>query len=263
MTDTADNAPEVEAQAETPETISNVVEAAPEAAPEAVQDKLDFVLDKYRKEGRTDQEAAIEQAKAYKELQSKFGAFTGAPDEYTIELPEEMADRINMEDFADDPLIGEFKDMAKELGINGEAFNKLAALHFKGLLADQQSFEEIRKEEFEALGKNGARRLENISDWSKNNLDAETAKALEDALTSARAVGAIEALIAKTRNAGQVDQVQPAPSISKQELSDMQMAKDEYGNPKMSTDKEYAAKVRGLYAQMYGNQPHNVTIGAR
>lgn len=258
MTDTAENAPE----ASTVQTVEAVAEPTQEGVSPAVVEpqSLDFVLDKYRKEGRTDQESALEQAKAYKELQSKFGAFTGAPEEYAVELPEDMADRIDLAEFADDPLLGEFKETAKELGINNESFNKLAALHFKGLLADQQSFESIREEEFKALGKDGGRRLENITDWAKGNLDAETASALEDSMTSARAVGAIEALIAKTRNAPQMDQSVPAQQHSQQELASMLTAKDEYGAPKMN-NKEYAAKVRGLYNQRYGEKPHSVTIG--
>lgn len=261
MTDTADNAPEAapeSTEAATPDNAQVVADAVAEKQ-EASTD-FDFVLDKYKADGRSSQDAANEQAKAYGELQSKFGSFTGAPEEYEVKLSDEMAEHINIEDYTDDPLLNDFKDVAKEMGINGEGFNKMTEMYFKSQLAEVEAMDTVRAEEMKALGNNAERRLENIQDWAKQNLDSDTGEALAAAMTSAGAVQAIEAVIAKTRNAPQVQELVSAPAVSHEELKAMQVAKDEFGNPKMN-DKAYRAKVNKLYDQRFGAEPHKVTVG--
>lgn len=257
MTDTAD-APETTEAA--PSTNEQAVADAINAQASSDEPDFGFVLDKYRADGRSDQDAAMEQAKAYKELQSKFGAFTGAPDDYELALSEEMSERIDIEDYKDDPILEEARSMAKEMGINNDGFNKLTELYFKGQLADIDAMENVREEEMKALGSRAQARLENITAWASSNFDAETNEKIGGLLTSAQNVEVVEALIAKSRNAPQVNDVNPAPAISHSELVAMQTAKDEFGNPKMN-DPEYRAKVQKLYSQRFGEQPHNVTVG--
>lgn len=254
MTDTAENAPEnVEQSNDT--IVSDMVS---DSAPADID--FSFIHDKYKKEGRSDQEAAFEQAKAYTELQKRFGAFIGAPDEYEIGLSDELKDRINLEEFSDDPLLEDAKSMAKEWGMSNERFNEMVGLFFKHQLSQDEAFENYKNEELKALGSNGQRRLDNIQQWAKANLDAENSEALFDALTSSRSVKAVEALIAKTRNVHQVHNEPSAPAINADKLKEMQAAKDQYGNPKMN-DPAYAKEVRRLYGLLYGEEPHTVTIG--
>lgn len=250
MTDTAE-APDL-----TPEPS---IESQVTSTPEPDQD-FSFVLDKYRADGRTDQEAALEQAKAYGELQKKFGSFTGAPDEYEFAIPEGAEEHISLDDLKDDPIYTEYKDIAKEMGINNEGFNKLAELYIKGQLADVEAGKLVYEEEMKALGNDGQRRLENISDWAKAQLSAEDSEALLGSLTSAASVRAIESMIAKTMPAQQAQDTPAAPSIDKGKLRDMMIAKDEFGNPKMN-DPAYKKQVDQLYARLYGAEPHTVTIG--
>jgi hypothetical protein len=101
MTDTAENAPVETTEAQP--TDADVVAQAVTEQTEASND-FEFVLDKYRAEGRSDIDAAFEQAKAYKELQSKFGSFTGAPEAYELGLAEEIGEKFNVEDLSDDPI---------------------------------------------------------------------------------------------------------------------------------------------------------------
>jgi len=265
MTDTADNAPDE--AVETPaaeeglnENAQAVADAVSEKTGEPSTDDFEFVLDKYKADGRTDTEAAMEQAKAYKELQSKFGAFTGAPEEYEVAVSEAMSEHINLEDFKDDPILEEAKTMAKEMGLNNEGFNAFAELYFKGQVADTQAMDAHRDEEMKALGNNAQRRLDNITDWAKHHLDADTGDKLTGALTSAAAVEAVEAVISRTRNAPQVNDAPPAEAISHEKIKAMQMEKDEFGNSKMN-DPEHRAKVQRLYSQRFGDEPQNRTIG--
>lgn len=277
MTDTANTAPD----ASTPDATSDSAPAVEgtndqsntnaQAVADAIADKtgkpgesvstdFDFVLDKYRAEGRSDSDAAMEQAKAYKELQSKFGAFTGAPEEYEVSLSEEMSERINLEDFKDDPILEEAKAMSKEMGINNEGFNRLTELYFKGQLADTEAIAAAQEDEMKALGPNAQRRLDNLSDWAKHHLDSETTEKLESAMISASAVEAIEAVIAKTRNAVQATDAAPANDISHEKLREMMNAKDDFGNPKMN-NKEYARQVDKLYSQKFGDEPRKTIVG--
>ncbi len=256
MTDTA----EAPAQEPTQEPIQEQSNADIVAG--AVEEATDysFVLDKYRAEDRTDSEAAIEQAKAYKELQGKFGSFTGAPEEYDIALSEELSEKINLEDFSEDPILQDAKEMAKEWGMSNDGFNQMAELYFRGQLADVEAADQVREQEFKALGNNAQRRLDNIQDWAKVNLDSENATALLDGLTTASSVQAVEALIAKTRNAPQVQNEPSAPAVSHDKVREMMVAKDEFGQPKMN-DPAYNAKVKKLYGQLFGEEPNSVTVG--
>ncbi|MDH5182450.1 MAG: hypothetical protein OEX12_01050 [Gammaproteobacteria bacterium] len=262
MTDTAENAPEttVEPTIEQASLSNEQVGTDPVPAQDQAANDFSFVLDKYKKEGRTDMDAALEQAKAYKELQSKFGSFVGAPDEYEIALSEGLKDKIDMEDFADDPILQDAKEMAKTWGMNNEGFNQMVDLYFRGHMADLEAIDKIREEEIKSLGNNAERRLNNIQDWAKVNLDSDASAALIDSLTSAATVHAVEQLIAKTRNAQQVQDSPSQTTISHEELRAMQVAKDEFGNPKMN-DPEYRNKVNKLYDQKFGAQPHSITIG--
>lgn len=257
MTDTAESAPEV--------TVENmeqhVAPDSPQPEEAASEPDFSFVLDKYKAEGRTDQEAALEQAKAYSELQKKFGSFTGAPEEYEFSVPEAAQEHIDIEQLKEDPIFNDYKDIAKEIGLNNEGFNRLAELYIKGQLADLEAGEAVRAEEMKALGDNAQRRLDNIQDWAKAQLDAEDAQGLLDSLTTAGAVKAVEKMIAKTRNAPQVQDTPAAPSIDASKLRDMMLAKDEYGNKKMVSDPAYAKEVNRLYERLYGKDPQAIVRG--
>jgi hypothetical protein len=127
-------------------------------------------------------------------------------------------------------------------------------------LADIEAADQIRQQEIQALGNNAERRLGNIQDWAKANLDAEGQEGLADVLTTAKGVQAVEKLIAKTRNAPQAQDTPAAPSVDHAKLREMMTARDDYGNPKMN-DPAYKAKVNKLYDQLFGAEPHSVTIG--
>lgn len=248
--------------AEAPEETSteNLPDDAQGVADSIEPEKLDFVLDKYRADGRSEEDAIKEQAKAYPELQSRLGSFVGAPDEYEIALSDELAEHVNLEDYSEDPLFEQAKEAAKEMGMNNEGFNKFADILFKSKMVDEAAIEEVRKEEMKALGNNGERRLQNIESWAKQNLDSDKSSVLLSSLTSAGAVEALESVIAKTRNAPQVHGEQTAAVIDGDKLREMLTAKDDFGNSKMN-DPEYRSKVRKLYGQKYGEEPFTRTVG--
>lgn len=261
MTDEAAAPTETATETTTTETTTTVDNSQTVADMVGSTNDFDFVLDKYRADGRTDQDAAMEQAKAYGELQSKFGAFTGAPEEYEFKLSEEMSERVNLDDYKDDPLLGEFKEKAKELGINNDAFNSLVEMHFKSNLVNEEAQEVAHADEMKALGSKATQRLDNIESWAKANLDAQTGESLLGGLTSATMVQAVEALISQTRNASQIQETISGPSITHDQVREWANEKDEFGNSKMQTSPEHRAKVRNGYSQLFGDEPQNVIVG--
>jgi hypothetical protein len=256
MTDTADDAP-AEAPVETEASNESVVADMANDSPET---DFSFVLDKYRSDERSDTESAFEQAKAYSELQSKFGSFTGAPEEYDVALSDGLADKFSLDDFSDDPILEDAKAMAKEWGMNNDGFNQMVDLYFKGQAADLEAADGIREEEIASLGKNAERRLSNIQEWSKVNLDADNAQGLIDGLTSAKTVQAVEALIAKTRNVQQVQSESTAPAVSAEQLRSRMSETDQFGNPKMN-DPAFRKETDRLYGLLYGEEDYKVTLG--
>lgn len=249
-----------EAQVESTEVVSDE-QAVAQAVSEGQAESPEWLLPKYATEDRNQEEAISEQAKAYVELQKQFGSFTGAPEDYEISLSEELADK-GIQIAEDDSMLEAFKERAKEMGINQEGFNGLVNLYAEQQLAEQMAMEDHKAEEMKQLGANADRRIQNINDWGRANLDEETFAGLEEAATSAAAVKAIEALISKTRNAPVAQKDAPAaPSVTMDDIRKEQFRTDEHGNRLMQTSKEHRAKVQRMYEQLVGTEENRVIVG--
>lgn len=228
---------------------------------EETQPAYDFVLDKYRAEGRSEDEALQLQAKSYKELQSRFGSFTGAPEEYEASISDELKE-AGVELLADDPLMTGAMEIAKDLNMNQEGFNKLVQLYAENQLADFKAMEEQRAAEFEALGKNANTRIEGVSKWIDANMDGETGEGLKTLLQTAAGFKAVEQLIAKTQPASvSTPDVSSAPSITESEVRDMQFAKDEFGNRRINTDPAFRREYQKKMEALHGTGEHRQMIG--
>jgi len=202
--------------------------------------------------------------KSYNELSSRFGAFTGAPEAYEFTLSEQLAEN-GIELDLENPLISQFTEMAKESNMSADMANKLINMFVEGQYADSLGADEAEtarvSSEMEKLGDNAVQRVSNITNWAKANLTPEQVEGLQEATTTAAGVQAVEALIAKSRNAPmQNNNVSDAGSVSMQELQALQFAKDEHGNRRMQTDPEYAKMVRQKFAEAMPGE-NIVTVG--
>ena len=105
--------------------------------------------------------SVAEQAKAYTELEKKFGGFTGAPkDGYAG--PEGIE--------SDDALLQELTEFATKTNMSQEAFGEAWEL----LTAQSEAVEAVSQEqEIAALGSNAEERIKNVEGYLKNNLDAD------------------------------------------------------------------------------------------
>lgn len=186
--------------------------------------------------GKYDSVSALEEG--YKNLHSKFGAFTGAPEAY--ELGE------GVEYNADHPLLSTVQEIGKEIGLNNEGYQKLVGAWMD---YETNAIEEQKAAELEALGPNAKERLQNLSDWMGANLSEDDVAVLTDNMSSAALVTAMENMIAKTKGQKMADETVKPASIDADKVRAMRFAKDEFGNRKMN-DPAYRAKVLALEEQL-------------
>jgi len=115
--------------------------------------KPEWLLDKYGGN-------VAKQAIAYVELQSKFGGFTGAPEEYDIS-------KFDLEDNA---TFKEIRSVAKELNMSQEGLEKLVSrLEIAETAESEVNFEQ----EVAKLGRDGERILKQYKNWTENYLPPE------------------------------------------------------------------------------------------
>ncbi len=202
-----------------------------------------------------------EQAKAYTELEGKFGSFTGAPDEYEIKLSEELTEK-GVEMTADDPIMAEAMKFAKESGMNQDGFGKMVELYAMTRLAENDAIDQGRSDEMALLGNKAQERIGNLSAWGKANLSADMFNGFEDLATTAEGVKTLEHLIAKTRNAPiSSAQITTAPSGTSEDVQKMLFETDEYGNRRISTDPAFKARYEKMRDEVWGSEENRIVVG--
>lgn len=124
-----------------------------------------------------------DQAKAYTDLEKKFGEFKGAPNEYSLE---------GLEGFnSDDPLIKHFSETFKELNLSQQGFERVV----KDFVEIQsKSYEANIAQEMEKLGPQAKQQVDQINNWIGNTFDQETAETIRGWVMTANDVKALEAL---------------------------------------------------------------------
>ncbi len=196
-----------------------------------------------------------DQAKGYSELAQKFGSFTGAPEAYEFALSDELKEK-GVELDKENPLVAQFTEMAKEANMSQDMANKLVNMFVESEFAagaDSEEAEDARiAQEMKALGDNAETRVKNINSWANANFDAEMVAHIEEATSTAGGVKAVEALIAKTRNASLVnDDVKETSAADLEEIKKLQFEKDDNGNRRMATDPAFRKMVQGKLAEAF------------
>ena len=224
-------------------------------------DAPEWLQGKYVTEGKTQEESITEQAKAYNELSTKFGAFTGAPEDYEIALSEELTEAgVTME--KDDPMVESAMKFAKESNMSQEGLNGMINLYAMQMLAEQTADAEYKAEQMKALGPQADARITNIQQWANKQLDPEMVTALEGMATSVESVKAIERLISMTRGASvDVPDTVASPGAGMEEVQAMQFEKDGNGNRRINTDPVFKAKYQKMRNELYGTEEHRQMVG--
>lgn len=212
-------------------------------------EKPDYLKGKYN--------SVADQAKAYNDLEGRFGGFSGAPDEYVLNVPEEFAESLSI-DMESETTQG-FIAAAKELNASQETVDKFMNFHMTAM-SEMMGNVINPDDEMKTLGDNAQSRLNNVADWAKANLDADGFEAVRDVATTAKGVQLLESLIGMSKMAKLPDGSHPSGE-SKESLEKLRYAKDDNGNLKMSVDADYKAMVDKKFKQFYGDKPVTQIVG--
>ena len=186
-------------------------------------------------------QSVAEQAKAYTELEKKFGGFKGAPkDGYTA--PEGIE--------SDDALLTELTEFAKDTNMSDEAFGRAWEL----LSAQEQAVEEVSQEmEMQKLGDNATQRLKTVEGFLKNNLDADTYSAAQELVTTADSVALIEMIVKATMPAKlPIEGGEHPQGLTWSDVEAEMFRKDDKGNLLRSVDINHERKVQQMMASFGG-----------
>ncbi|MCK5236092.1 MAG: hypothetical protein KAR06_03820 [Deltaproteobacteria bacterium] len=204
-------------------------------------DKPDwFNNDKYK--------SVADQAAAYPELASKFGGFTGAPEDYEMSMP----DGIDGEVLADDPLMGEFQTWAKENNLNQDGFTNILHMFIKN---EHDTMGQNRESELAAIGDNAQQRLQNINDFARANLSEDDYAGISELAVTAAGVKGLEAMIALTRAPKLPDNSETVIGMTHSEI------KERMNDPRYQSDPAFRKETSEMYVKLLGSGPQSTTIG--
>ncbi len=187
-----------------------------------------------------------EQAKAYTELQKKFGGFTGAPDEYKVEV----------EGFQPDELFNKVAGIAKELNMSNEGFNKLFSAYLEHAKSTAEATnannEAYKMAELTKLGINAEEKVKEIKTWVSNNFSPEEQALFKEFAISADAIK----LIDKIRNMVSDKIVATQPQSVDDTTSYQETVEDKINalmrDPRYSTDSKYFDHAQKVIKQLLG-----------
>ena len=194
--------------------------------------------------------SVAEQAKAYTELEKKFGGFTGAPkDGYSG--PEGIE--------GDDALLQELTEFATKTNMSQEAFGDAWEL----LSAQGQAVEQVTQEqEIASLGNNAQERIKNVEGYLKNNLDAEVYEEVRNLVTDARSIQLVEHLVRATAPARlPIDGGDHPSGMTWADVEAEMFKKNDSGQLLRSIDSNHEAKIQKMMQDFGGDRQHSRTFG--
>lgn len=195
-------------------------------------------------------------AKAYGDLEKKLGSKGKAPDEYKVEISDDLKSIFHEENADKDPMLAWFKDYAKANNFTQEQFNE--ALEGFGKSATEFLKESAisppdPKEELGKLGKNGQAIVDNQVEFlsglfKRGELNEDQ---MQEILILTETAAGVKALQAIRSHYGEKQNIpmnlNPGGGIkSADELRAMQADK------KYGTDPEYTKMVDAEYEKKYG-----------
>ena len=183
-----------------------------------------------------------EQAKAYVELEKKFGGFTGAPEQYTV-------DKIDGVELNDETLKAAMAT-AKELNMSNEAFNIFVTSVVNNIAKQDQvkaqDAETIRQAEIDSLGPDGKEQIKDLQTWLKNqgltDEEMDTMANMAIGATEIRLLNKIRAKVVSTMAQGQPAVI---PNNTVSEFSNYEGGSERYTamlqDKRYRTDKDFTA----------------------
>lgn len=221
-------------------------EAAPalfEETQEALTDRPDWLPEKFK--------TGEDLSKSYQELEKKLGAHSGAPENYEIEISEDLQDYAID---AEAPLAQGFFKVMQENGINQKTANELAALHATQSRADDEAIAAAEEQAFnEDCKELGPDRLQEIKDSIKKMgglLSEDSFELLKTIGNKSVEVGKMVDEIIKAYDSKNYAKI-PDGAANMEGKSDLhEQIKERIGDPRHGRDKDYTRKTRDMYATL-------------
>lgn len=186
-----------------------------------------------------------DQAKAYTDLEGKFGSFTGAPKEGKYE--------VEGVDFEENTLMATVAEWGIENQLSQEGLEGLVIKVRE--LAEQQTKEDQENAKGE-LGDRADQRLADLSSWGRNNLSPDEYTQFQGLAQTAGQVNVLEKMIGMTKNSKMVNADNVTSSKSREdmqaELQSEYLATNDKGQRLMGVDPKYRARVQKKMKEFYG-----------
>lgn len=205
---------------------------------------------------KTDKYATVAaQAEAYTHLESRFGAFVGAPKDGKY-APATMPEGVAGEFVTDHPVFAEFGKWAAKRQLSQEGYNEVLGLLAQYEASQVPDMAAIKTE----LGANADTRINAVAAWGRANLDAagfDTLKAATSGANAAAVFTVIEAAIAKSQQPVLPKPGADVPGGQGTGLAAIQAEhgkKDAQGKLLWNTDPKHRARVEKMYADYYASQ---------
>lgn len=177
------------------------------------------------------------QAEAYVALESRMGAFVGAPKDGKYEAPTLPENLNGVTIDMNAPLMGQFNTWAKENQLSQKGYNELLGWLAQDYANNQVSMPQIKA----GLGEGADARLGAVSSWVKASLGDEGFQLLRTAGTGKQAVAVLSLVEKLMGKAVQPRMPKPGEDVSalqgavtKQQLQAKQAEKNADGSPKYS-----------------------------
>lgn len=191
----------------------------------------------------------VDQAKGLPGLRKELSKLPGAPEDYEISFDEELAD---FDLSGSETTLDDFKNLAKELRINQEGFNKIVNFYAKNISAQQESvsqeIEQYAQQEMEKLGPNAKEELSTLMTWARNNLPNEMMDAFRHTLVSAENVQVMNYIRSNLMQNSNIPAQSEAVTAKEAALSLRQKLAD----PRYGVDTMYTNMVDEEYKRHYG-----------
>jgi hypothetical protein len=207
MFDMADGAPEVVVEDTPAALVADVSEWAWDDGIKGEGDRPDWLKGKYK--------SVSEQAKAYGDLEGKFGEFKGAPkDGYKLDGIEGID--------PESPLLKGFQETFKDLNLSQAGFERVMSEY----TASQGSLTNIDvKAEMEKLGPQAQDMVNKTNQWLKNNLPADVVSTVHSWVQTADDMKALDVLRSFQPLSSSPTANQMTPSASYESLQEVKNEK--------------------------------------
>lgn len=198
-----------------------------------------FVDNKYK--------SVSEQAKGYKELEKKLGAFTGSPDDYSNDLGAEY-DGIEFD--PDDELLSGFKALAKDSNMSQEGYTDMMKMFVDYTLKQEKTQENDVREnalaELEKIGPNPSTQINEMVQWFAQNFPNMEINDFKNSIRTAADFKVIKTMRSamgyKKMSASGIE----VPRVNHQELME-RLNSEKYNNDPLEraeVDRQYAIGIK-------------------